>query len=188
MPQLWIVAGPNGAGKTTLALARLARRITVINPDVIAAELPRVDGRLDERYAGEVTISKRKRLLAEGADFAIETTLSGNGPLRFMSEAKAAGYRITLVYVGLAKVELSASRVMDRVRRGGHAVPLEAIERRYPDTMSKLGRAIAIADRVYVFDNSDRRRRLLLNRDSGRNKFLSTSLPAWARSALCDYI
>ena len=160
----------------------------VVNPDTIAAGLPRINGRLAERQAGEIAIRWRQQLIAEGTDFAMETTLSGNGPVRVMSDAKAAGYKITLVYIGLANVALSASRVMDRVRRGGHAVPLDAIERRYPDTLSKLGMAIAIADRVYVFDNSGRRRRLLLNRDKRRNKFVSTNLPKWARTALHEIV
>jgi predicted ABC-type ATPase len=50
--------------------------------------------------------------------------------------------------------------------------------------MSKLGTAIIISDRAYVFDNSGARRRLLLNRDSGRNKFVAAAMPAWAKAAL----
>jgi predicted ABC-type ATPase len=50
-PQLWVVAGPNGAEKTTLVGKRVARRIPVINPDEIAAGLPRIDGHLDKRNA-----------------------------------------------------------------------------------------------------------------------------------------
>ncbi len=184
MPQLWIVAGPNGAGKTTLALARLAERITVVNPDVIANSLPRVAGKLDERQAGTMAIEWRNRLLAERADFAVETTLAGNTPLQLMRNAEAVGYKITLIYIGLASAALSASRVIARVKRGGHTVPLQHIERRYPDTMSKLRTAIEIADRAYVFDNSGARRRLLLNRDKGRNKFVSTEMPLWAETAL----
>lgn len=184
MPQLWMVAGPNGAGKTTLALARLERRITVVNPDTIATNLPRIAGRLDERQAGAGAIKWRNGLMAEGMDFAVETTLAGNTPLKLMRDAKAVGYKITLVYVGLANATLSASRVIDRVKRGGHAVPLEHIERRFPDTMSKLQLAVGIADRAYVFDNSGARRRLLLNREKGRNKFVSNTMPNWARTAL----
>lgn len=184
MPQLWIVAGPNGAGKTTLALARLAERITVVNPDVIANSLPRVGGRLDERLAGTKAIEWRNRLLAERADFAIETTLAGNTPIKLMRDAKAADYRITLVYVGLASATLSASRVIARFLRGGHPVPVEHIRRRYPDTMAKLRIAVEIADRAYVFDNSGPQRRLLLNRENGRNKFVSTTMPSWTKAAL----
>jgi predicted ABC-type ATPase len=184
MPQLWVVAGPNGAGKTTLALTRLAERIPVVNPDMIASLLPRIVGKLDEREAGARAIAWRNRLLADHEDFAVETTLAGHTPLKLMRDARAAGFKVTLVYIGLASATLSASRVLARVRRGGHAVPLQHIERRYPDTMSKLGTAIIISDRAYVFDNSGARRRLLLNRDSGRNKFVAAAMPAWAKAAL----
>lgn len=159
MPQLWIVAGPNGAGKTTLVTRRVASRIEVINPDAIAQELPRVNGRLDERRAGEIAIERRNTLLARGADLAIETTLTGNSALRFLKTARQVGYKVTLVYVGLASADLSVQRVLDRVRQGGHAVPITALERRYPDIISKLAKAVLLADRSYIFDNSGRRRR-----------------------------
>ena len=105
-PQLWVVAGPNGAGKTTLVTQRLASRplaeqFEVVNPDVIAQSLPRIHGRLDERGAGEAAVLRRNLLLANGTSLAIETTLSGQSTLRFMRRARSAGYRITLVFVGI---------------------------------------------------------------------------------------
>ena len=150
MPQLWIIAGPNGAGKTTLVSRRVARRIPVINPDVIAEDLPRLNGLLDERRAGALALTQRKRLLDEAADFAIETTFPGHGPLQFMRLATERGYKVTLVYVGLESAVLSGSRVRDRVHDGGNTVPTDAIQRRYPDTMSKLPQAVALAARAYV--------------------------------------
>ena len=184
MPQLWIVAGPNGAGKTTLVSRRLARRITIVNPDVIAQELPRRDGRLDERQAGEIALAQRRDLLATRRDFAIETTLTGGSALRLLRMAKAAGYKVTLVYVGLADADTSARRVLDRVRRGGHSVPVDALERRYPDSMRKLAEAIGLVDRAYVFDNSGARRRLLLIRQDGSDRYVAERPPAWFTAAL----
>lgn len=93
MPQLWIVAGPNGAGKSTLVSRRLAGRLPVINPDLIAQELPRIEGRLDERRAGESAIASRRALLAGRASFAVETTLTGSSSLRLLRAAKLAGYK-----------------------------------------------------------------------------------------------
>jgi predicted ABC-type ATPase len=162
-----VVASPNGADKTTLALTRSAERVPVVNPDMIAGLLPRIVGKLDGRE-----------------NFAIETTLAGHTPLKLMRDAKAADYKVTLVYIGLASATLSASRVLSRVRRGGHPVSLQHVERRYPDTISKLRTAIGIADRTYVFDNSGARRSLLLNHDRGRNKFVAAAMPVWAQAAL----
>ena len=96
MPQLWIVAGPNGAGKTTLVSHRLIQRIPVVNPDAIAKEIPHANGRLDERRAGEIAIEGRDEHLAQGADFALETTLAGastlkTDPRRFLVAVRFGG-------------------------------------------------------------------------------------------------
>ena len=187
MPQLWIIAGPNGAGKTTLVSRRVARRIPVVNPDTIAAELPRIDGKLDERRAGVLALQQRNELLDRGADFAIETTLSGHSALRFMRAARKRGYKITLVYVGLDSAKKSGLRVAERIVRGGHSVPIDAIQRRYPDTMAKLSEAVAIADRAYMLENSGYRRRLLMITASGAVRFRAKLLPSWLRAALPEF-
>lgn len=70
--------------------------------------------------------------------------------------------------------------------RGGHSVPVDAIQRRYPDTMAKLAEAVAMADRAYVLDNSDYRRRLLLITQSGTVRLRARLLPIWLLEALPD--
>ena len=183
-PQFWMIAGPNGAGKTTLVTAKIKGRIPVINPDEIAERLPLVGGHLDERQAGEIAIRERERLRAERRNFAIETTLSGHSPIRFMTKSKAEGYKITLIFVGIDSAELSQARVADRVAGGGHSVPLDAIIRRYPDTMTKLARAIEIANRSYILDNSEERRRLLIIHEDVATRYVSRTLPEWIKAAL----
>ena len=176
-PQLWVVAGTNGAGKTTMVMQKLAARaiqdeFKVVNPDVIAQALPKVNGRLDERGAGEEAIRRRNLLLEHRTGLAIETTLSGRSALRFMRRAREAGYRITLVYVGVDSPETSLDRVRSRVIDGGHDVPPDALARRYPDSMGKLPEALVIADRSYVLDNTGRRRKLLMIREGGKPRLL----------------
>ncbi|CAM3225895.1 zeta toxin family protein [Sphingomonas zeae] len=188
-PQLWVVAGPNGAGKTTLVMQRLGRRalkdvFTIINPDVIAQELPRIDGRLDERMAGELAIRQRNGLIARRESLAIETTLSGSSTLRLMHAAREADYKLTLVYVGIDSPELSFERVRSRVGDGGHDVPPEAIVRRYPDSLSRLPAAMALAERCYVLDNSAKRRRLLIIREAGEVRWLDSDTPEWFKRAV----
>lgn len=184
MPQLWIVAGPNGAGKTTLVSARIRERLPVVNPDSIAERLPRRDGRLDERRAGELALAERARLLAARESLAVETTLTGASTIRFMARARAAGYRVTLVYVGLRSADLSLGRVADRVALGGHAVPVDAIDRRYPASLANLPLAAELAHRVYLLDNSSTRRRLLFIRDEGRARYVARDLPMWCRDTI----
>jgi predicted ABC-type ATPase len=186
-PQLWVIAGPNGARKTTLVGRRVATRIPVINPDDIAAALPRIDGRLDERQAAIFAVKRRTRMLLDGDSFAIETTLTEHSALKLIADARRAGYKITLVFVGLSSVDLSMRRVEDRVDAGGHAVPVSALVRRYPEALAHFGIALKMVDRVFVFDNSGARRRLLLSLDDMRIKFRVRELPAWLRRSLPDH-
>ena len=184
-PQLWVVAGPNGAGKSTLVARQLTGRMPIINPDDIAFSLPRrSDGELDEALAGREALRQRGRMLDSGRSFAIETTLAGTGSLRFMSGAAAHGYAVTLVYVGIASGSLSLQRVRDRVAAGGHDVPVDAIMRRYPDTMGKLSAALGLVDRAYIIDNSGTRRRLLIKIEDGRAISVADDLPKWAVGAV----
>lgn len=184
-PQLWVIAGPNGAGKSTLVRQKLAALLFVINPDDIALALPRrADGTLNELEAGRHAIALRKSKIANGLSFAIETTMSGSSTLRFMATARASGYKVTLIYIGLDDARLSQSRVATRVSDGGHDVPTTAVERRYQTTMEKLGDALALAERGYVFDNSGTRRHLLLTREGSRTKYLAPELPNWAIAAI----
>jgi len=184
-PQVWIIAGPNGAGKSTLVAQHLAGRMPIINPDDIAAALPRrADGTLDELLAGREALRERERMLGSGRTFAIETTMSGNSSIRFMREAAGRGYALILVYVGIASAVLSLQRVRDRVAAGGHDVPIEAVMRRYPDTMAKLATALGLVDRAYIVDNSGLLRRFLIMAEDGRAMSVAVDLPKWAVSAV----
>lgn len=133
-----------------------------------------------------LALQHRRELLAAGESFAIETTLTGHSALRLIGQAQAAGYKVTLVFVGLLSADLSALRVSDRVDAGGHAVPISALDRRYPEAIAHLSVAMRSAERVFVLDNSAHRRRLLLSIEDNRTRFLSRDLPAWFRSACPD--
>lgn len=185
-PQLWVFAGPNGAGKSTLVDRHIRTRLPVVNPDDIARQIdPNHDGRPAVLLqAARLAIAARDGHLAEGRSFVLETTLTGRGELGVMRRAAAAGYRINLVYIGLDAPELSAARVAERVRSGGHAVPPRDLARRYPRSMANLPAAIAIADRALLLDNSGERARLVMSVEASRTRFVTSSPPAWAREAV----
>jgi predicted ABC-type ATPase len=94
------------------------------------------------------------------------------------------GTKVTLVFIGLADARLSIMRVADRVLGGGHDVPIEAIVRRYYDSLARLTLVWGLADRAYLIDNSGPRRRLILSRDADGIRHASCSAPHWARIAL----
>lgn len=79
-----------------------------------------------------------ERHVAEGRDFAFETTLSGRGYLRLIRRLRSESWRVELLYLALPNVELSRLRVAERVAHGGHAVAAADIERRFPRSLRNL--------------------------------------------------
>ena len=76
----------------------------------------------------------RKRmdaLMADGADFAFETTLATRYYTRFIRMAQERGYFVTLLYFWLPTPDQAVERVARRVAEGGHNVPPEVVRRRY---------------------------------------------------------
>jgi predicted ABC-type ATPase len=185
-PQLWIVAGPNGAGKTTLTSKHFAGRVPVVNPDDIANRInPNHQGsRATMLRAGRIAIAEQQALLAKGKSFVVETTLTGKRELKLIQHASALGYKVNLLFVGVHDVQLSASRVAQRVAVGGHAVPAEDIFRRFSVSLAHLGEALPLVDRALVLDNSGLKRQLLLSVENGQLKYGSRNLPEWAKSAI----
>ena len=183
-PQLWVFAGPNGAGKSTLADRFVRDRLSIVNPDNIARDLPRrPDGSLAELEAGKLALQERADRLRSGESFGFETTLSGQSELRAMRAASEAGYKVNLVFVGIPNATYSAARVAERARMGGHDVSAADTDRRYPKTMANLPVAMGIADRSLIVDNTDKRHRLVMVRENGQSRTMGT-MPAWARDAI----
>ena len=73
---------------------------------------------------------------------------------RFLVECQSNGYTVRLVFVGLQSADLSRGRVMERVEAGGHDVPDDKIESRFPRTFSNLSQALRFVDATLLFDNS----------------------------------
>jgi hypothetical protein len=114
----------------------------------------------------------------------VETTLTGKGELALIRRAVDKGYKINLIFIGISSAQVSAGRVAERVRRGGHAVPLDDIFRRFDRSLDNLSSALAMADRAMILDNSSARRRLLLSIEDGRVKHAAKTLPDWAKTAV----
>lgn len=183
-PILWVFAGPNGAGKTTLFNDMLRGEIPYVNADEIAIELDPASGSVDVIRAGRLAVERRNAMIARGESLSIETTLSGSSALAFMRKAKAAGYQISLAYVGIDTPELSRARIDERVAEGGHDVPQDAVVRRHPDSLRRLAAAMELADSTLVFDNSGLERRLLLHVEDGASKYIDDRNAAWFIAAV----
>ncbi len=176
MPTLVVVAGPNGCGKSTLTRTPWFSGVEVIDPDAIA-DTP--------GPAAREALRRRRAAIAEGRSIAVETTLAGSGPLRLMETARSAGYRIVLHYVCVDSPDQSLDRIRNRVALGGHDVPEPDVRRRFARSLANLPVAIARADEVVLYDNSDpdlpHREVAILATDTW---WTAEILPAWAFTAL----
>jgi predicted ABC-type ATPase len=158
MPTCWIIAGPNGAGKTTFALRylpTLANCRRFINADLIAAGLSPLAPERELAAASRLFLQEIEHAIAEREDFAFETTLAGRSYLRLIDRMQQGGWRVELIYLALASVELSRLRVAERVAHGGHDIPAVDIARRFPRSLRHLLTDFAPrVDRVRCFMNS----------------------------------
>ncbi|UYQ93862.1 hypothetical protein MKQ68_01975 [Chitinophaga horti] len=64
----------------------------------------------------------RRLLLAKGVTFSFETVMSHASKLQVFKDAKAAGYRTYLYFVGTVSVDININRVAEPVKKGGHPV------------------------------------------------------------------
>lgn len=129
-----IIAGPNGAGKTTFARSFLPAEAGVlrfINADLIAAGLSPFEPEAAAIKAGRLMLEEVKQSVADGASFALETTLSGHGYLRHIRRWQTLGYRVSLYFLSLSDADTAVARVAERVRQGGHHIPEPVIRRRF---------------------------------------------------------
>jgi predicted ABC-type ATPase len=101
-----------------------------------------------------------------------------------LRRARVAGYKITLVYIGVDSPDVLLGRIAQRIIAGGHDVPTEDVDRRYLRSMANLAVALQRTDRAFVLDNTGQRFRLLLSLESGQVRHLSRNLPRWAQDAL----
>jgi predicted ABC-type ATPase len=134
MPNRYIIAGCNGAGKTTTSYTVLPEMLNCkefVNADEIARGLSPFQPETVSFHAGRIMLDRIKELIEHQKEFGFETTLSTKSYAPLMKRAEADGYTIMLIYFWLESIDLAKNRVIDRVKKGGHNIPSETIERRY---------------------------------------------------------
>jgi predicted ABC-type ATPase len=158
---MWIIAGPNGAGKSTFTskiLEAHGHGLVKLNADerTLALRAAEPDAPLDLlnlRAAQEIDAEVADNI-ANGRSFLVETVLSSDKYRDDVEAAKAAGFKIGLIYVTLHPPELSPARVGIRVTKGGHAVAYDTAIKRYHRSHEQLQWFAQQADTLMVFDNS----------------------------------
>jgi predicted ABC-type ATPase len=158
-PVFVLIAGPNGAGKSTFRAKRLDKiGFPCVDPDEIAHELYG-DHPSTSAQSLRATLEATRRVreaLATGQSIALESVFSDakGHKLGLLKEARDAGFRTVLIYIGVDDAQISIARVMGRVADGGHDVPDEIIEDRFPRCFENLKQGIALADLTILVDNS----------------------------------
>jgi len=190
-PPLLIIGGPNGAGKTTvtarLRLERWSDGVEYLNPDEIARD------RFGDWNAPQAVLSaaqwaakRREELLASGRGIAFETVMSTDEKIDFIERAKDAGYFVRVFFIATSDPRINAARIAGRVLEGGHTVPIEKILSRHVRAIANLAPAMALADRLYVYDNSidDVEARLCARTQEGKLRKVYGALPGWVADAV----
>ena len=113
------------------------------------------------------------------------TVFSAPDKIDFLARARDAGYFVRVFFIGTKDPKINAARVAGRVMEGGHTVPIEKIVSRYVRSMANLSGAIALADRVYVYDNSidGKEASLCARTEDGLLRKVYASLPDWVAEA-----
>jgi predicted ABC-type ATPase len=127
----------------------------------------------------------RRALVEARLSFCTETVFSdpAGAKLQLLQEARARGFATFLVFIGLESAALSAARVMQRVRQGGHDIPDAKLHARFPRTLANLRAAVPAVGEAFLFDNSsyDRPYRPVAVYRLGQLVSRHPPLPAWTR-------
>jgi len=135
----------------------------------------------------------RRKLLELKVSFTFETVMSHPSKVELLAKAQQAGYRTYLYFVATDDPAINLSRVRNRVKLGGHAVPEDRIAPRYHRSLELLIDAIRHTNRAYVFDNSgdnkEHKHTWLAEITDGKLLELkSDQIPAWFRRSVLDRI
>ncbi|MCD0277745.1 hypothetical protein JWH04_01950 [Xanthomonas melonis] len=156
MGNILVLAGVNGAGKSSL-LGSLLREdgATWFNPDAFTRALVEQGWILDDAnaQAWQEGVRRLRQAMADGSDYAFETTLGANTIPRLLREA-CAQHTVAIWFCGLSNVELHIARVAARVAAGGHAIPEHKIRERYDASRANLIALLPHLSVLHVYDNS----------------------------------
>jgi predicted ABC-type ATPase len=179
-PNCYIIAGSNGAGKTTFAtrfLPKYAECVNFINPDLIARGLSPFNPDKALARAGRLVLESIAGASKSYVDFAFETTLSGRSYVRVIRNLRTVGYRIHMFYLWIPGPELALLRIRERVRKGGHNVPVADVRRRFGRTLDNLLHLYRpLVDTLRVFDNSTREPHLVFEDEDGQTTVYDVSV------------
>lgn len=148
-----IIGGVNGVGKSSFTGVLKERSTdlgTIIDVDKITAELGG-----NTLAGGKAALMKIRECIDKGVSFTQETTLSGRKTEITAKQVKELGYHVRLFYVGLDTAAESLARIANRVRRGGHDIPENDVERRFSGRWEAVAKVLPYCDEAEFYDNDN---------------------------------
>jgi len=121
----------------------------------------------------------RHELIENKKSFSFETVFSHPSKLELINLALTNQYKVYLYFIGTETPIMNLERVKDRIRKGGHAVESEKVEKRYFLTMELLTDMIRNVDETYLWDNSGLKHQYLGAVKNGFIEFQQSSIPQW---------
>jgi predicted ABC-type ATPase len=188
-PKMIVIAGPPGSGKSSIyPLSRFNLpyfnaddRAAILNGGTYIGIPMEIRSAVNQEFEAFVLGSISKR-----ASFAIETTLRSSITFDQARLAKEAGFQIEMRYLALRDFAMHIERIKARADSGGHSASESTLLPTYRSSLANLSQAIAILDKLWVYDNSKPGGppRLLLECDQGEVHFIANDPTAWLTSAL----
>ena len=191
-PVLIVIAGPNGSGKTSVTSKILQHEwmedSVYINPDIVAQEKFGDWNSMDAIKKAVVYCEEwREKCLVERKSLIFETVLSAKDKINYIERAKEAGFFVRLFFVCTKSPAINASRIAQRVMKGGHDVPITKVISRYKKSILNCKYIATKVDRTYLYDNSidDAEQQLLIRLSDGiiAKKYVE-QLPEWAKQII----
>lgn len=145
---------------------------------------------LNSYHAAMIAELIRYYLLQKKISFTFETVMSHLSKVAFLKNAKEKGFKTYLYFIATEDSKINVARVESRVKNGGHDVPVEKIISRYSRAIELLPKALHVADRGYVFDNSGIRHLLIAETYNGPDNAPTVlelkvdELPAWMEKVI----
>ena len=169
-PIVLVFAGPNGSGKSTVT-----KGFDIVGEYINADEIKK-EKNCSDLEAAQFATALREDAVYNMRSFTFETVLSSSRNVELLKKAKNFGYQIEIVYVLTADPQINVSRVAQRVKNGGHDVPMDKIISRYYKSLNSISKIIQIADVMWVVDNSTEKAELIIYSKENRISINATSL------------
>ena len=173
-----IIGGVNGVGKSSFTGVMKERTMdlgTIIDVDKITAE-----------FGDNTALTKIRNCISRNVSFTQETTLSGYKTEVTAKQVKELGYYVRLFYIGLDTLDESILRILNRVNRGGHDIPLDDVTRRFSSRWEAVAKVLPYCDEAEFYDNDNGFVKIAEYRN-GEFRTVGGYVPAWV-AELQEYL